>query len=190
MRERARLSVTSRFPRATDVPNARIRRLLGNNTRRLGALGLVALSLALSTGGCSRQGEGERCDKTANADNDCEDGLICTPKVGADRCCPPDGAPIDDSRCSAANAPSGGITGGTDSGGSSTGGSTAGSTSGGLNAGGTTTGGASTGGDTASSGAAGVIETPTAGAGGEATGGESGAADEAAGTAGQSSGET
>ena len=138
---------------------------------------------ALAAGGCSRQDEGERCDQTANGDADCEEGLICTAKVGADRCCPPPGAPVDDSRCLAADAPSGGITGGTDSGGASSGGaSIGGASTGGASSGGTASGGLSsggtTGGDTASSGAAGVIETPTAGAGGDAAnaGGESGAA--------------
>src|SRR5688500_12302341 len=169
MRDRARLSLFSERP-LTMLTRARFRSGVPAKFRRLAALGAVAVLFALAAGGCSRQDEGERCDQTANGDADCEEGLICTAKVGADRCCPPPGAQVDDSRCLAADAPSGGITGGTDSGGASSGGassggaSSGGASSGGANSGGTSSGGASsggtTGGDTASSGAAGVIEAP------------------------------
>lgn len=150
-------------------------RLLRGQGRRAAALASFGLLFALSAGGCSRQAEGERCDYNANGDDDCEDGLLCTPKVGADRCCPPSGAPIDDSRCLAADAPSGGPSGGTSSGGSSTGGSTtAGSSSGGIESGGTsggTTGGEmATGGTPAggtSGGEGGEEPTETAGSGGQ-----------------------
>ncbi len=52
--------------------------------------------------GCSKQGEGERCDP-ANASLDCESGLVCrdasdlglgseSDLIGAALCCPPDGS--------------------------------------------------------------------------------------------------
>jgi hypothetical protein len=52
--------------------------------------------------GCSKQGEGERCDP-ANANLDCESGLVCrdasdlglgseSDLSGAALCCPPDGS--------------------------------------------------------------------------------------------------
>jgi hypothetical protein len=55
---------------------------------------------------CSLQGQGERC-LTANANADCEVGLVCTSKdeladvaYAADRCCPPiDGPRWSDARC-------------------------------------------------------------------------------------------
>jgi hypothetical protein len=196
MRDRARFSPISERP-LTALRRVGWRSSVPANVRRLAALGAVALLFALAAGGCSRQDEGERCDQTANGDADCEEGLICTAKVGADRCCPPPGAPVDDARCLAADAPSGGITGGTSGGGATSGGASSGgtsgggATSGGASSGGTASGGASSGGtsggDTASSGAGGVIE-PTAGAGGDAAnvGGESGAAAEMAGSGGQS----
>jgi hypothetical protein len=188
MRDRARVSLISERP-LTTLARASFRRGVPTQFRRLAALGAVAVLFALAAGGCSRQDEGERCDQTANGDADCEEGLICTAKVGADRCCPPPGAPVDDARCLAADAPSGGLTGGTDSGGASSGGaSSGGASSGGAASGGTSSGGTASGGDTASSGAGGVIDPPTAGAGGDAAnaGGESGAAAETAGSGGQS----
>jgi hypothetical protein len=155
---------------------------------------LLALGFALGlagvlSGGCSRQAEGERCDLAANGDDDCEEGLICVSKVGnVDRCCPPEGAPIDDSRCSAANAPSGGPTGGASSGGSATGGaSTAGASSGGTSSGGSASGGTSSGGTSGGdSSTGGSPMTPAGGAGGEATGDTAGSGGQSESTAGAS----
>jgi hypothetical protein len=64
-----------------------------------GAALVVAVILGI---GCSKQGEGERCDP-ANASLDCESGLVCrdasdlglgseSDLVGAALCCPPDGS--------------------------------------------------------------------------------------------------
>ncbi len=69
---------------------------------------LLALSFA-----CSRQGEGERCSRVLNGDQDCETGLTCqssnTESCGSpqaspydcrpDRCCPPVGSSYSDPRC-------------------------------------------------------------------------------------------
>lgn len=145
--------------------------------RRAAALAAAGLFVALTVGGCSRQGEGERCDRTANGDEDCEDGLFCVTKVGnVDRCCPPSGAPIDDSRCSVPDAPSGGLTGGTSGGGTDGGGTNSGGTSGSSTSGGTS------GGDTASGG---TVE--PGGAGGEAPGAGGAGGENTAGSAGESS---
>jgi hypothetical protein len=115
-------------------------------------MGLVFLLLAgagLSLPGCSRQGEGERCSRTANVDADCDDGLVCVPdKSTTDfgRCCPPEGAQISDSRCNFSTTTS---TGGTSSGGGT---STGGSTSGGTSSGGASSGGVNAGGDSSTGG--------------------------------------
>jgi hypothetical protein len=62
---------------------------------------LVALSgLAVGGSGCSAQGEGDRCtafpgaDPSINGNDECQDGLVCTPAFNTmdypyDRCCPP-----------------------------------------------------------------------------------------------------
>lgn len=70
--------------------------------RALGA-SLAALVLLVA---CSRQEEGDRCS-FENDDNDCESGLVCinakdlrggvADKVS--RCCPPEGEPISNERC-------------------------------------------------------------------------------------------
>jgi hypothetical protein len=64
---------------------------------------LLALGLgALGGPGCSAQGEGERCDHfpgdnpSINGNDECQDGLVCTPAFNIattgdyDRCCPQD----------------------------------------------------------------------------------------------------
>lgn len=72
---------------------------------------LIAFGLgAALVPGCSKQGEGERCDKDAARNEDCDSGLVCIPKnqladESTDRCCPPDGSAISDSRCSRSGAP-------------------------------------------------------------------------------------
>ncbi len=65
------------------------------------ATAFVVFCLAPS---CAEQGEGERCDKSANGDDDCESGLECIEANDlanasfGDRCCPPEEV-SDDERC-------------------------------------------------------------------------------------------
>jgi hypothetical protein len=154
------------------LSSSRMPRRVGPALRRGFALGLVLLVTGLSAGGCSRQGEGERCDLAANGDADCDEGLICLSKVGnVDRCCPPQGAPIGDSRCAVADAPPGGSTGGV----SSSGGTNGSGGSAGMPAGGSSGGAAETpSGGTSGSGEPGG--TDSAGSAGQAEAGMSGAA--------------
>lgn len=69
--------------------------------RTILAFGFVAFGLLVA---CSRQGEGERCSKR-NDNNDCEAGLECVEagglrsQDGVDRCCPREGRPVSDGRC-------------------------------------------------------------------------------------------
>ena len=63
---------------------------------------LVALATASVAVGCSRQGEGERCDLAAAGYDDCDSGLICVSCLQlqghvTDRCCPPGAS--SDPRC-------------------------------------------------------------------------------------------
>jgi hypothetical protein len=60
--------------------------------------------------GCSRQSEGERCDREAAGDTDCNDGLrcvLCTDLATGqvDRCCPPTAGSESDSNCKRADPP-------------------------------------------------------------------------------------
>ncbi len=161
--------------------------------RRVGALALLLCAYGVAAGGCSRQAEGERCDHTANGDEDCDEGLECVRPRGStvDRCCPPAGAPIDDARCNGSDASiaTGGTAGSTSETGGSTNESGGSTTTGGMSSAGGTTGGADASGGVAggaAAGAGGVVEpegsggAPTAGAGGEpseeepATGGSEG----------------
>ncbi|HEX5100383.1 MAG TPA: hypothetical protein VFV94_12825 [Polyangiaceae bacterium] len=77
--------------------------MLRSAFRLLVRVGLV-VGVAASFGtGCSRQAEGERCDFLWAGDQDCDDGLICTPcgmlqQKQADVCCKPNGA-YTDTRC-------------------------------------------------------------------------------------------
>lgn len=69
---------------------------------RLGFATLV--TLALATGGCTLQGEGDRCS-VANGSNDCESPLVCTKRellTGStvDRCCPTNRAQSTTVECS------------------------------------------------------------------------------------------
>jgi hypothetical protein len=55
---------------------------------------LVALVTTAFFAGCSRQSEGERCDKDVAGDTDCNEGLVCVQCIDLregliDRCCPP-----------------------------------------------------------------------------------------------------
>ena len=69
---------------------------------------VCAVLLAASLFGCSKQGEGERCD--LNSGNlDCDTGLICRSgdqlNIGIGEgfalCCPPDGVPPSVNACNA-----------------------------------------------------------------------------------------
>lgn len=72
----------------------------------------LVVGVAASFGtGCSRQAEGERCDFTWAGDQDCDDGLVCTPcgnlqDDSIDRCCKPGGA-YSDTRCVPTTNPTG-----------------------------------------------------------------------------------
>jgi hypothetical protein len=73
-----------------------------SSIKMTGLLSMLALALTFA-GGCSRQGEGERCDKAKAGDSDCDAGLVCVAETellsrGADRCCP-EGTNFSDSRC-------------------------------------------------------------------------------------------
>src|SRR6187402_3261924 len=64
---------------------------------------LLAGAISLVMGGCSRQGEGERCDRRAAGDSDCDDGYYCRAcedldQGPVDRCCRRDGT-YKDERC-------------------------------------------------------------------------------------------
>ena len=116
----------------------------------------TAVSLSLSVG-CSKQGEGERCDYPKAGDSDCDDGLFCVNVDKQDRCCPPQGAAISDSRCQGQITSGSGGTSST--GGTSSAGGT-GNASGGTNnaSGGTADAGAAavTGGQSSGAGADGI----------------------------------
>ncbi len=135
--------------------------------------------------GCSKQGEGERCEPLAARDDDCEEGLVCvtakelgetfSEDVDFGRCCPQDLSSASDSRC----RPGGSIPtfdGGTDAsmngGAPGTAGAPAGGEpgNGGVPGNGGTPGTSGAGGTPDSSGgqsgAAGAVSSPTAGAGG------------------------
>jgi hypothetical protein len=126
---------------------------------------LIALATASVAVGCSRQGEGERCDSAAAGNDDCDSGLVCTicaklAQHQVDRCCPPGGSSDprcefatkeDDSQCILQLGTGG--TGGTNDGGAGKAGSagssagSAGASSGGAGSGGTAgTAGAASGG--------------------------------------------
>jgi hypothetical protein len=69
---------------------------------------IVTLGLALTFVGCSRQGEGERCDFTAAGDTDCDEGLVCVKcpelRTGTvDRCCPATPGAETDAACERAD---------------------------------------------------------------------------------------
>jgi hypothetical protein len=142
--------------------------------RRVSALLLLsACALLVAFAGCARQGEGQRCDATANGDKDCASGLVCIRETelqqpGADRCCPRDGQQINVSTCTRRGSIGTGGTGGTSTGGTGGTGGTAGSDAG--------TGGASTGG-TGGASTGGTGGASTGGTGGASTGGTGGASD-------------
>jgi hypothetical protein len=120
---------------------------------------LIALATASVAVGCSRQGEGERCDFAAAGHDDCDGGLVCVACEDladhvTDRCCPPGGG-SSDPRCALSTSPGACFTN-LGSGGS------AGSSSGGAGASGAGAGGMSAG--SSSGGTAG--EDDPAGAGG------------------------
>ncbi len=138
--------------------------MFGTPRRALVSLGFGLGLLALTSVGCSRQGEGERCDLAANGHNDCEEGLFCTPASGdVDRCCPPQGAAIEDSRC----VRSGRVETGSGGSPSASGGTASTDTGGDTNASGGT--------DSASGGTDGTPPEPPASAGQAGEGGAAGA---------------
>lgn len=62
---------------------------------------LLASAVTWVSVGCSRQGEGERCDYRYGGDSDCDDGLRCVrcediPGSTVDRCCKIDGTSEDE----------------------------------------------------------------------------------------------
>jgi hypothetical protein len=135
-----------------------------------------ASALALLTvPACSQQSEGERCDRLAEGNADCDSGLSCVAArellvKTTDRCCPAAGTESD-ARCRRGSA--------SGSGGSSTGGSSGSGGSGATSGAATDVGGAD---DGAAAGNGGV----SAGVGGEPAGGGGGEdAAAAAGAAGQ-----
>ena len=76
----------------------------------LARLALVAIPLHVAFVGCSRQSEGERCDKDAAGDTDCNTGLVCVLcedlRSGVvDRCCPPNAGDASDPACQRADPP-------------------------------------------------------------------------------------
>jgi hypothetical protein len=137
----------------------------------------VALALAIAPG-CAKQGEGERCEPNAARDSDCDDGLECVPGKellnnvqGADdfgRCCPLQGQPISDERCTRSGGSSDpGMNGSAGEAGAT---SSAGATG---SAGDTSTNGGAGGEPASSGGASGDGGTPSAS--GATAGGQSGA---------------
>lgn len=57
---------------------------------------------ALLAPGCNNQGEGDRCDKNNNLDDDCNSPLVCTvTQGGTTRCCPPPGTSASAAACKA-----------------------------------------------------------------------------------------
>ena len=71
---------------------------------------IIGFSVTMTLVGCGKQSEGERCDKFAAGDTDCEDGLICVAcadlKSGqVDRCCPPVSAAEATGSCQRADPP-------------------------------------------------------------------------------------
>ena len=73
-------------------------------------LALIAIPLHVAFVGCSRQSEGERCDREAAGDTDCNTGLVCVLckdlRSGfVDRCCPPNAGDASDPACQRADPP-------------------------------------------------------------------------------------
>jgi hypothetical protein len=125
---------------------------------------IAGVAFAMSTG-CSRQAEGERCDFLWAGDQDCDDGLVCTPcgnlqDKKIDRCCRPGGS-YADTRCIPTTNPTGEVCSHEDVG---TAGSGTTSTTGGTGSG--ATGGMSTIDTGGTSDVAGGSGSPAAGTGG------------------------
>jgi uncharacterized membrane protein YgcG len=106
---------------------------------------IVAGAVASVMGGCSRQGEGERCDFKNAGHADCDDDLICTlcgklQGSTVDRCCKADGSFLDE-RCQPGNNEQTGLCGSDTAGRGGSGGSAGSSGTGGGGTGGGGTGG-------------------------------------------------
>jgi len=144
--------------------------LISLSRRTAFALLVVASSALAAVSGCSRQAEGERCERANNGNADCEDGLVCKEIDSCtklDRCCPGDDQPIGNDACiPIMRVCSGGSGGGAGTSGNGGGGMSGGNTGG-------TSGGGTSGADTG--GTAGTDPDPTSGAGGEPADGAGGA---------------
>jgi hypothetical protein len=89
------------------------------SSRAVGIFGGAILACAVAIAACSNQGEGDRCD--VNADNsgndDCKDGLVCTPQSSlgnnssTDLCCPSDRRLATTPQCAIPQTPTGGDSG-------------------------------------------------------------------------------
>lgn len=71
---------------------------------------VIFLGLSTFFVGCSRQSEGERCDKVAAGDTDCNDGLFCIEcedlaRGSVDRCCPKDPSAHTNGDCDRSDTP-------------------------------------------------------------------------------------
>ncbi len=129
-------------------------------------LAAVGLMIAAAQG-CSKQGEGERCEPLGANDEDCDDGLICVtgaelgeehPDNDFGRCCPEDLSSSSDSRCRPGGTV-GTFDGGTDASSGGTGGTAGQSTMAGAG------GEPAIGGSPGSAGAAGAAGAPSSGGG-------------------------
>jgi hypothetical protein len=94
----------------------------GQRYRAVGIVGIVVGAIFFAFGGCSDQGEGERC-QTLNGNDDCQNGLVCVcatplncintsygfvnpPYNTSDRCCPSERALATTPQCVAGVGPS------------------------------------------------------------------------------------
>ncbi len=134
----------------------------------------VFAAASLSSTGCGRQGEGDRCDLAngkSGEDSDCGDGLVCTSSqelgTSSDICCPETGSPTE-LACIPGTGPGSGGAGGA---GGGTGGGNGGAGGTGAAGGAGGTGGAGGAGGTGGAGGAGGTGGGTGGAGGSGGGG-------------------
>jgi hypothetical protein len=136
--------------------------------RRLSPLALFGgIVLVLWAPGCGKQGEGERCDYLRNGHQDCESPLICVQagelvddsQNAPDRCCPPEGQPYSDERCTRrSDIGIGGTGGGTNDGGNDASGDAGASGASGAAGGGGTSGAAGSSGNGGTGGADSGVE--------------------------------
>jgi hypothetical protein len=149
--------------------------MLRTALRTLVRAAIVIGSVSSLATGCSRQSEGERCDYTWAGDQDCDDGLVCTPcgklqEPTNSRCCRANGT-YTDTRCIPTTNPSGNQC---DTHSSSTGGTTSSGGSAGSSAGGTTANAGGAGRTTGNLGGTGGSSEEVAGAGDQPAAGTGG----------------